>query len=192
MRASGILRLVMLRNALALGVLLSLLSLLVPNDFVNKVDVLGLGRDWGVRTTLAADLAPNTVDTSTSNAALTASTQRKLFYAAGRFWVFYSDGSELVYKSSPDGLSWSDRSASLGTSSRGTEISVHFDGTYVHYARTTSANNEPLYYRRGVPSAEGTIAWSEDEQIAVARTVGARYLQPSVSCLLYTSPSPRD
>lgn len=181
MPVTGIPRLGIPITAVALGVLLSLLSLLLPDEYITKLDVTGLGGDWGVGRTLAADLTPSIVDNSTSSAALTAPTQRKLFYAADRFWVFYSDGGELVYKSSSDGLAWSDRSEPLGASSDGNGISVHFDGTYVHYARTTSANDEPLYYRRGTPGADGTIAWSEAEQIAIAAVKGVRYLHPSVS-----------
>jgi len=108
-------------------------------------------------------------------------TQRKLFYAAGRFWILYSDGTELVYKSSPDGLSWSARSASLGALGSGDGLSIHFDGTYVHYARSTGTNGEPLYYRRGVPIADGTIEWSAGEQVAVAGVTGVHYVHPSVS-----------
>lgn len=175
MPVTGISRLGILRTAVALGALLSLLSLLLPNECITRLGFTGPGK------ALAAELAPGTVDNSTSSAALLASTQRKLFYAADRFWVFYSDGGELVYKSSSDGLSWSERSQSLGASSDGNGISVHFDGTYAHYARTTSTNGQSLYYRRGTPGGDGMIAWSEAEQIAVAGENGVRYLHPSVS-----------
>ena len=170
-----------LRIAFLLAVLLSLLCLVVPNETISQADILGIGRGLGSGKAEAADVTPVTVDNSTSGMALSSPTQRKLLYAASRFWVFYTDGSELVYKSSSDGSSWSDRSAPLGALSSGDGLSIHFDGTYVHYARTISTSNEPLYYGRGVPNADGTVAWSAAEQVAVARVSGVRYMYPSVS-----------
>jgi len=174
-------RLRVFRIAVLLSTVLSLLCLVVPNEATRTADFLGIGGGLGTGKAQAADVTAITVDNSTSGMALTAPTQRKLFYAAGRFWVFYTDGTDLVYKSSSDGLSWSARSASLGALSSGDGLSVHYDGIYVHYARSTGTNTEPLYYRRGVPDADGTIAWSAAEQIAVDAVSAARYLYPSVS-----------
>jgi hypothetical protein len=169
------------RIAVLLATMLSLLCVVVPNEAISRADLLGIGRDLGTANVEAADVTAITVDNSTSGMAIMSPTQRKLFYAGGRFWIFYSDGADLVYRSSSDGLSWSAKSSSLGTLTSGDGLCVHYDGTYVHYARTTSTNNAPLYYRRGIPDADGTIAWSAAEQIAVAGVGAARYLYPSVS-----------
>jgi PKD repeat protein len=174
-------RLGILRIAVVLAVLVSLACLVVPKEVIDKADIVGIGKGLGVGKAEAADVTPGTVDNSTSDMAVMTPSQRKLFYAAGRFWIFYTDGSDLVYKSSSDGLSWSARSASLGASSSGQGTSIYFDGTYAHYARVTNTNNQALYYRRGVPNADGTITWSADEQIAVAAVNGVRYLHPNVS-----------
>ena len=177
MSANRPVRLRVFRTAVLLATVLSLLCLVVPNEAI----LPGIGRYVGAGKAVAADVTAVTVDNSTSGMAVIAPTQRKLFYASGQFWVFYTDGSELVYKSSSDGLSWSARSASLGALSVGGGVSVHFDGTYVHYARSTGTNDEPLYYRRGIPDADGTIAWSAGEQVAVPVVGGVRYLHPSIS-----------
>jgi len=181
MQANRSVRLRVFRIAVLLAIVLSLFCLIVPNEAISRADLLGLGQSLGASTAEAAGVAPVTVDNSTSDMAVMSPTQRKLFYAAGRFWLFYSDGADLVYKSSSDGLSWSAKSASLGTMASGDGLSAYFDGTYVHYARSTGTKDEPLYYRRGVPIADGTIAWSAAEQVAVAGVTGVHYLHPSVS-----------
>jgi len=181
MSTNRIIRLGILRIAVLLAVLASLVCLVAPREVINKADILGIGEGLGVGKAEAADLTPVTVDNSTSDMAVMVPSQRKLFYAAERFWIFYTDGSDLVYKSSSDGLSWTARSASQGALSSGDGMSIHFDGTYVHYARTTSTNNAPLYYRRGIPNADGTMTWSATEQVAVAQATGVRYLYPSIS-----------
>ncbi|MDM7998687.1 MAG: hypothetical protein QUS33_01470 [Dehalococcoidia bacterium] len=174
-------RLRLFRIAVLLATALSLLCLVVPQEAAEKANLFGIAPYLGAGEARAADVLALTVDNSTSAAALSAPTQRKLFYAAGRFWVFYSDGSDLVFRSSPDGISWSAKSASLGALTSGDGFSVHYDGTYVHYARTTGANGAPLYYRRGVPNAGGSIVWSADEQVAAPAVSGFSYQYPSVS-----------
>jgi hypothetical protein len=86
--------------------------------------------------------------------------QRKTFYANGRFWVFYYDDTYMVYRTSTDGSTWSSASTIARVSS-GSDFSVFFDGTYLHYVRVSSIY---VYYRRGVPSSAGSISWSAAEQ----------------------------
>jgi len=96
-----------------------------------------------------------------------ASFQRKSFYANGRFWVFYAGvGNRLVYRSSVDGVSWSDE-VFVRSGDYGPNISVYFDGVYVHYASVGVGGypyESALYYRRGLPNGDGTITWSAGEQ----------------------------
>jgi hypothetical protein len=102
------------------------------------------------------------VATSTTNMAVNSSPQRKVFYAAGRYWVFYYDGSKIVYRTSSNGENWSDavtiKSLAVG---EGIAISVVFDGTYVHYAYAYASD---LVYRMGTPESDGTITWKAAEQ----------------------------
>jgi hypothetical protein len=88
------------------------------------------------------------------------SAERTSFFASGRRWVFYHDGSNFGFRSS-DGISWTPFMA-IGDASC---WNIHFDGRYIHYVRSISASSEPIYYRRGEPNADGTITWSDFEQI---------------------------
>lgn len=124
--------------------------------------------------------APSTVGTSTATSATQYPYQRKAVYANGRFWVFYSDGTNLVYRTSTDGLSWSS-STTVRASSVGFYFSIWLDGTYVHYTCGRGINNEALFYRQGTPNADGTIAWSAPEQIAVPAEASVYYYEPFVS-----------
>ncbi len=90
-------------------------------------------------------------------------TERKSFYANGRFWVFYNglcyDDYYILYKTSTDGVTWS-APTQLSVCSSGMYFSTYFDGTYLHYVNTCNG----LFYRRGLPNANGTITWSAPEQ----------------------------
>jgi len=92
---------------------------------------------------------------------------RKCFYANGLFWVFYTDGTNIVYRTSEDGATWSSPTT-VRVCDTGTNFSVWFDGTYVHYAATAVYDwNEPIVYRRGTPNTDGTITWSASEQTVI-------------------------
>ena len=103
---------------------------------------------------------PSVVGTSTSYYATASPSQRKSFYAAGRFWVFYYDGANMVYHTSTNGLSWS-AAITVRAAYWGSSFSIWFDGTYLHYAYGSGGS---IYYRRGTPNADGTITWSAAEQ----------------------------
>jgi hypothetical protein len=104
--------------------------------------------------------------------------QRKAFYANGRFWIFYASNSDdIVYRTSTDGLAWSGETFVRDSGSYGPNISIFFDGTYVHYAANSTGSypyESALYYRRGQPNSNGTIMWSANEQ-----TVTTTYNQVS-------------
>lgn len=119
-----------------------------------------------------ATIDPSIVGTSTTSEATMTTSQRKSFYANGRFWVFYSDGTNMVYRTSVDGSSWSS-ATTVRSCSSGQHFSIWFDGTYLHYAYANSES--PLYYRRGTPGSGGTITWSASEQ-----TVSTTYNRASL------------
>jgi len=121
------------------------------------------------------DCPASTVGTSTSNIATFYPFQRKSFYANGRFWTFYSDGTNIVYRTSTDGITWS-AATTVRAATAGTDFSVWFDGTYLHYAYASTSS---IYYRRGTPNTDGTITWSADEQV-VSTTTNKAYF-PFVS-----------
>ena len=115
--------------------------------------------------------SPSTVSTSTEELAVRVPSQRKMFYASGRFWVFYSDGTNIQLKTSSDGITWSEptliEDVYLGL---GAYFAICYDGTYIHYVRTPAASLFTLKYRRGMPNSDGIISWSEDEQTVTSGT----------------------
>ena len=108
----------------------------------------------------------STVGTSTTSDATWLPFQRKTFYANGRFWVFYNDGTNMVYCTSTDGSTWSS-AITVRAATHGSQFSVWFDGTYLHYAYAYASK---IYYRRGTPNSDGSITWS-----AVEQTVATTY-----------------
>src|SRR5450759_1885252 len=59
-------------------------------------------------TPVFADIAANTVNTSTDNLATQSTEQRKTFYDSTNnlYWVFYYNGSAIQYSYSSNGTSW--------------------------------------------------------------------------------------
>lgn len=111
---------------------------------------------------------PTTVDSCpSSSGGLFLQSQRKTFYAAGNFWLFYSNNTYVGYKHSPDNVTWTDF-VPLGSAFYGNRISIHWDGTYVHYARTEGEN--PVKYRRGIPQTNGTISWEPEREASPLET----------------------
>ena len=112
-------------------------------------------------------LASSTVATSSSPTAIRESTQTKTFYANGRFWIFYTNGTYMMYTTSTNGTNWETPQA-IRSCDDGWKFSVYFDGTYMHYALSVcdyvADTTTGIYYRRGIPNANGTITWSTNEQ----------------------------
>jgi len=109
--------------------------------------------------------------------------QRKTFYANGRFWVFYYDGaSSAGYSTSTDGFSWTPftpfTSRACGA---GWRFAVAYDGTRLHYVFSTGTNGDPLYYRCGLPNADGTITWLDNEQNITIGESDTGHLWPSIA-----------
>jgi hypothetical protein len=88
--------------------------------------------------------------------------QRKTFYANNMFWAFYDNGSNMVYCTSPDGITWSSPTTVRVCQGNAESFSVWFNGTYVYYAYAYP--NNALYYRVGIPSANGIVTWLTSEQ----------------------------
>ena len=121
------------------------------------------------------------VGESETKEALSYPFQRKGFFANGLDWVFYSDGQDMVFHTSQGGVNWS-APTEVRAATSGEQFSVWFDGTYVHYAFADGLPGHSVYYRRGVPNADGTITWStSSEQEAVAKNLKMRYLVPCIA-----------
>lgn len=86
--------------------------------------------------------------------------QRKVFRMSGLIWVFYSDGTNGVFRTSADGVNWSAPTMFGAGGHFGHRFGGWFDGVYFHYALCTSALGADVYYRRGKPNHDGTMAWS--------------------------------
>ncbi|MBA7675817.1 hypothetical protein ES703_84055 [subsurface metagenome] len=116
--------------------------------------------------------------------------QRKAWYAAGRHWIIYlkrsaaSPDGGFYWKSSTDGMSWSSSSLFREVETppfeepinESDELNVYFDGTYLHAVYVMNRNNDnsednynKIWYRRGIPNSDGTIAWSSDWVVALDR-----------------------
>lgn len=129
-----------------------------------------------------ANASSNVIGTSTSTFSISYPFQRKIFYAASRFWAYYSDGTNMVWESTTDPADWSNSPTSIGAKSNGYSFSIFFDGTYVHYARSgTSGNYYVLYYRRGTPNSNGTITYSANEQTVYSGLYNDYYEFPQVA-----------
>lgn len=103
--------------------------------------------------------APVAIDATTDKYATNDPKQWKTLFAAGLYWAFYNTGSQIVFKTSSDGSTWS-AATPVCPVSGGYQFCIFFDGTYIHYARGSST----IFYRRGIPQSNGTIAWSATEQ----------------------------
>jgi hypothetical protein len=110
---------------------------------------------------------PSTIVTYTQNVTTLEAYQRKIFYAHGKYWVFYPE-AEIKFRTSIDGVTWSAATVVCTGGPDGGVFSTWYDGTYVHYVRSTGIPTESLLYRRGRPNPDGTITWSTpDEQTVI-------------------------
>jgi len=123
----------------------------------------------------------STVGTTTGLYATSYTFQHKCFYHNGRFWVFYFNGTNIVWRTSTDNVSWSDETV-FTSSSHGYYFTLYFDGTYAHcaYSDADAYPYPALFYRRGIPSGDGTISWT-DEQTAVAAVSNQWYVDLSIT-----------
>ncbi len=106
--------------------------------------------------------------------------QRKVFRMSGLIWVFYSDGVNGVFRTSTDGVNWSAPTIFGAGGHFGHRFGGWFDGVYFHYALCTSALGADVYYRRGKPNHDGTIAWSAPVQTVHDTPPDMNVLYPKV------------
>jgi hypothetical protein len=126
------------------------------------------------------NIDPIVVSSTTNISATMVNLQEKVFYAGGLYWVFWEENG-LKYSTSSDGITWSTPTLIRSIDSPETgNFDIFFDGTYFHYAVTSVvANTETrhfLYYRRGTPNSDGTITWSQPEQVAMEISTQTLYL----------------
>src|SRR5262245_27024340 len=106
--------------------------------------------------------------------------QHKLFDVADRLWLFYSDGIAIVSTTSTDGVAWS-APQTIRAAEFGHRIGLWFDGTRIHYAFASAQSGGDVLYRRGTPSADGTIAWDGPETVAFAMPPAFNAMYPKVT-----------
>lgn len=113
---------------------------------------------------------------------------RSSFATADRLWTFFVDtvAGDLFYNSAPIGGTWG-TPTDVGTANTGLAqqevFAVHYDGTFVHVAIgcSSTADGQPIRYRRGTPNSDGTITWSAAEQIARAAAAGIHYIEIGIT-----------
>jgi hypothetical protein len=123
-------------------------------------------------------IGPVTVAIETWNITTLEAFQRKTFFAHNKYWVFWGE-AETYYKTSTDGLTWS--TANYVCPGSGEFFSLWFDGTYVHYVRSTGIPTESLLYRRGIPNSDGTITWSTPNEQTAVSTNTSELHEPFIS-----------
>lgn len=124
-------------------------------------------------------VGPINVTTSDYTAAIRYAVQRLSVFMAGRYWLFYIHNGIFRYRTSSDGLTWTS-STQIGEIDGSGMACVYFDGTYIHYARVRS---QALYYRRGIPSMDGSITWSAAEQTVYDNAPVGGFLHMSINVL---------
>jgi len=119
----------------------------------------------GTHYTTASEMYVVGADTSGWSQGWTA--QRYTFFAATKYWCFYTEGY-FGFRTSPDESDWSAFTEVCNVAHRGYDISIAFDGTYVHYVfAPTSVAGGDVMYRMGQPNSDGTITWLQVEQTVV-------------------------
>jgi len=135
-------------------------------------------------TTILAKAAPvaktssSTIDVTKDHSSISYQHQRKTFYAKGRFWVFYADATgtdqvqpttgDMKYATSNNGVDWD--IYTLRSCTDGWQFSVAQQGNYVHYTISTFDIEQPLIYRRGFLSNDGTISWGQEQNVIIGAT----------------------
>jgi hypothetical protein len=130
------------------------------------------------KATPVAKTSSSTIDVTKDHSSISYQHQRKTFYAKGRFWVFYADATgtdqvqpttgDMKYATSTNGVDWD--IYTLRPCTDGWQFSVAQQGNYVHYALTTFDVRQPLVYRRGFLSNDGTINWGQEQNVIIEAT----------------------
>lgn len=173
---------------IGLAFLLAIMGLVVPTPPHSRIDITGMGGQLGMGKAQAADLTPNTVDTSTTSNAIPYPNQRNVVYAASRFWVFYSDGTDYIVKSSLDGNSWSADTVIKSGVTDARYISVWYDSDNMCLAYAPAAKNTALEYCQFSVYDNGTISAQTAWQTVLAADVDLTYSLPSICKDIYGYP----
>jgi hypothetical protein len=130
------------------------------------------------KATPVAKTSSSTIDVTKDHSSISYQHQRKTFYAKGRFWVFYADATgtdkvqpttgDMKYATSTNGVDWD--IYTLRPCTDGWQFSVAQQGNYVHYAISTFDVGQPLIYRRGFLSNDGTINWGQEQNVIIEAT----------------------
>ncbi len=122
-----------------------------------------------------ATIDPTQVTTSNVNTATSYSTQRKLAYYAGRYYMFYYSGSSIQMKSSTDQVTWTAGFVEGGGTCWGGAIGYNFDlaqsGStialvWLYYnSSSTGDHTTALYFKPGV-IFDGDISWGSCVKVA--------------------------
>jgi len=114
------------------------------------------------------DVINNPSTVATTDKTMLSFQLRKVWYANGRYWVFWVKADRYVYfASSADAITWdSPTQTSMSPVYDGRNLSTWASGNYIHTLRTESVWSQvgPMYYRRGLLNADGTISWDSDVQ----------------------------
>jgi len=106
-------------------------SVLAPvPDFLSRINFTG----GGLQTVDAADLAPDTVASITTDNGVGYPFQRKVCFAETRWWVAYDNGTDLVVKSSTDGDTWSAATVLVAGEDNSTSLSMWYDSDNICFA----------------------------------------------------------
>jgi len=119
------------------------------------------------------EVDPSTIAETVVSWTVNTASQRKMFFAQGRWFVAYRDKLDIwgyyVFKTSTDGESWSE------SNNMGQDADKEFSWCYdsnnntVHYV-SLEEDRADLYYRAGHPQTDGTIDWLDSLQKIVDTT----------------------
>ena len=106
--------------------------------------------------------------------------QRKVLFIGERLWLFYSDGADLLARTTLDGATLTEPFVVREDAVFGHRCALAYDGTSLHSACCLALPGADVFYRRGVPAADGlSIAWDE-EQVAFDVPDAQSVLYPKV------------
>lgn len=117
---------------------------------------------------------PSVVGISSVTYAIASGPCRNCFPASGLYWAFYFTGTPsatMGYCTSSDGQTWSNLTAIASRN-----CYIWYNGSVMDYVSAYGANNSGLFYRRGIPQANGTITWPVSEQTVVPAVANITYL----------------
>lgn len=94
--------------------------------------------------------------------------QRKVVYAASRFWVISGDGTDLNCHSSLDGVTWAKAATLVDSDALTSHLSLWYDSDNICIAYAPGAADQPLQYCQFTPCDNGTLSQQTAWQTAKA------------------------